>query len=534
MRALLLATLVLSAMANRMPVPLIIRPAVLVGVAASQFTGLQGQPTPMQHFILRRDQVFRRASSQDGSAFGQQSAPLRSSQMQPSQQFSNQQASFPRTQPSLVFSNHQTSSLQAQNSRQQQFNNQQPSPPQTQPSQLFNNQQAGSPQPAPQNFNNQLAGSPLRQPSPQINSQQPSSSQVQSSRQQFNNQPAGSPQPAPQNFNNQLAGSPLRQPSPQINSQQPSSSQVQPSRQQFNNQQTGTPQKQPVPQHQPQPTGQHQVNNATLQHQASLSQQFAADARPARRHPLCGVMPNPGECRAAFPRYYFNTRTNQCDCFLYGGCGDEGLDSSYMTLHECTATCFPANTLEGPNCKEVFQDDGIFFEPAASLPSLPVPSITSGTARRNQTAPPVQASSASGTVRPQAEARPSGVASNQNSTGRIPTTRHPLCGKIPSPGECRGAFPRYYYNETLHQCDCFIYGGCGEEGLDSSYATLEECHKTCLPENSLEGPACKEVFQDDQKDFEPFASQPRPVPGQSSNVDISTISDEDFLNLFGR
>nr|XP_027208008.1 POU domain, class 6, transcription factor 2-like [Penaeus vannamei] len=513
MRPILVATLFLSAVASQMPAPLIIRPAVFVSVAASQAMGQQaavsfGQPLARQHFMFRGDHLTRRSNGQVGSPLlrnsaPQQPSPVRAPQPQPApqQQFSNQ----PVQPAPQRFNNQLAGSRQAQPSLL--FDNQQPRLPQAQSSLLFSNQKPRLPQAQPS------------QPQP-INSQ---NSQSRQTAPQKVNQPAGSPQTQPlQPIRNQ-AGSPLRQPAQQVNNQQPSLSQAQPSRQQFDSRRTGGSQ-------QPQSAGHVQRSNAT-------SPQFAA--RPAGRHFLCGVIPDPGECRAAFPRYYFNTQTNQCDCFLYGGCGDEGLESSYSTLNECRATCLPAIQFEGPNCKKVFQDDDILFEPAASLPSLPAPSITSGTAPGAQPALPARPDSENGasqnkSVTQQTAGESVSVASNQHTPGKAPTNRHTLCGKMPSPGTCRGAFPRYYYNETNDQCDCFLYGGCGDEGLESSYATLAECLRVCLPQETLEGPACKEVFQDDQEDFEPLASKPRPTPGQSSSVDTSNIADEDLLGLFGR
>lgn len=80
-------------------------------------------------------------------------------------------------------------------------------------------------------------------------------------------------------------------------------------------------------------------------------------------------MPNPGECRAAFPRYYFNKTTNQCDCFLYGGCGNEGLQSSYRSLDECHHQCHPENTQEGATCSDIFRDQQTFFgDPVKQTP----------------------------------------------------------------------------------------------------------------------------------------------------------------------
>ncbi|KAM9224561.1 kunitz-type protease inhibitor 2 [Dugong dugon] len=44
-----------------------------------------------------------------------------------------------------------------------------------------------------------------------------------------------------------------------------------------------------------------------------------------------------GPCRAAFPRWYFNTEKNSCDNFIYGGC--RGNKNSYQSKEECMQRC---------------------------------------------------------------------------------------------------------------------------------------------------------------------------------------------------
>ena len=44
-----------------------------------------------------------------------------------------------------------------------------------------------------------------------------------------------------------------------------------------------------------------------------------------------------GRCRAAFPRYWFNSQTNRCERFTYGGCG--GNENNFKTLQECQRRC---------------------------------------------------------------------------------------------------------------------------------------------------------------------------------------------------
>ena len=50
----------------------------------------------------------------------------------------------------------------------------------------------------------------------------------------------------------------------------------------------------------------------------------------------CFLVPDPGLCQAAFPRYYYNSETDKCTQFLWGGCGGV---VPFETLEECKNAC---------------------------------------------------------------------------------------------------------------------------------------------------------------------------------------------------
>ncbi len=56
-----------------------------------------------------------------------------------------------------------------------------------------------------------------------------------------------------------------------------------------------------------------------------------------------------GPCLAAIPRYFYNRVTEQCELFIYGGCG--GNDNNYLTLMACQAAC---------PCPSSIQDDNLY------------------------------------------------------------------------------------------------------------------------------------------------------------------------------
>ncbi|CAL4130074.1 unnamed protein product, partial [Meganyctiphanes norvegica] len=79
------------------------------------------------------------------------------------------------------------------------------------------------------------------------------------------------------------------------------------------------------------------------------------------RQPGCTVRPDPGECRGAFPRYYYNPENDQCDCFLFGGCDEEGVIFTWLRLEDCVGACVPGNREAGPSCQLVTADEVIRF-----------------------------------------------------------------------------------------------------------------------------------------------------------------------------
>ena len=57
-------------------------------------------------------------------------------------------------------------------------------------------------------------------------------------------------------------------------------------------------------------------------------------------HPLpeaCHQAPDSGQCRAAIPGYYYDSESESCQEFTWGGC--EG-KVPFETMDECMATCY--------------------------------------------------------------------------------------------------------------------------------------------------------------------------------------------------
>ena len=57
------------------------------------------------------------------------------------------------------------------------------------------------------------------------------------------------------------------------------------------------------------------------------------------RHPRCEHELDHGQCHAAIPIYYFNTKTEDSEKSYYGGCG--GNSNRFDTLEKCKQFCIP-------------------------------------------------------------------------------------------------------------------------------------------------------------------------------------------------
>ncbi|XP_017326142.1 tissue factor pathway inhibitor a isoform X2 [Ictalurus punctatus] len=167
----------------------------------------------------------------------------------------------------------------------------------------------------------------------------------------------------------------------------------------------------------------------------------------AKKSP-CHLEDEPGPCRGLVPRYFFDSKVNECRRFFYGGCF--GNANNFRTLKECQDRC-PRNDTEDPR-------DGLKAEEKAesNVPAVIIPDVDSGSTSHTQ---------------PQRLQRPE---FDTNTELDVPD----YCLSPVEQGECDGTERRFFYNSMTKRCHAFKYSGCG--GNKNNFAFKRLCMKTCL------------------------------------------------------
>ncbi|XP_035827544.1 papilin-like [Aplysia californica] len=138
-----------------------------------------------------------------------------------------------------------------------------------------------------------------------------------------------------------------------------------------------------------------------IQNEANTNQNF--------EDTICLQEKKIGTCRAAFPRYFYNSKTNRCEFFYYGGC--QGNENNFASKSACTSRCMR---------------------------------------RRNR--------------------------GKRATLGRM--TRED-CQLPPDQGNCRNFEKAFYFNSNTQKCEAFTYGGC--LGNKNRFESVESCQAQCMP-----------------------------------------------------
>uniref|UniRef100_A0A8C8SWD3 Serine peptidase inhibitor, Kunitz type 2 n=1 Tax=Pelusios castaneus TaxID=367368 RepID=A0A8C8SWD3_9SAUR len=174
---------------------------------------------------------------------------------------------------------------------------------------------------------------------------------------------------------------------------------------------------------------------ASQGHEGSREPSAAPSESPSPGPPLpelCLLPRVVGRCRAAFPRWWYNATSRECQQFTYGGCGANR--NNFLVEDACQRKCVSAPG--GEDLNEI---------PLASR-KIPQSEVAGEPSRRGE-----QASNAFG--------------------------YEELCLAKAITGRCRASFPRWWFDAEMKTCRQFTYGGCG--GNRNNYLTEEECLRRC-------------------------------------------------------
>ncbi|XP_045914427.1 tissue factor pathway inhibitor 2 [Micropterus dolomieu] len=173
---------------------------------------------------------------------------------------------------------------------------------------------------------------------------------------------------------------------------------------------------------------------------------------------VCLLQVDEGPCRGDIERYYYNTITQKCEVFSYGGC--KGNANNFNSYPECHKTCFRIPKIpqicrfpkdEGP-CR------GLFHRYFFNMTTMQCEPFSYGGCQGN--------------LNRFQDLRSCKEYCSPRKT--VPV----LCLDPLDKGKCSASIPRYYYNTITNMCENFIYSGCG--GSSNNFVSRRTCMDVCF------------------------------------------------------
>jgi hypothetical protein len=181
-------------------------------------------------------------------------------------------------------------------------------------------------------------------------------------------------------------------------------------------------------------------------------------------------------CKGYFQKYYFNKEIQNCEKFVYGGCG--GNSNNFESEIACKSTCMSPN-----DARNINEDKNKQNDKACQLPKK------TGLCRAMMKR--VYFNSEIGKCEPfvyggcqgnennfmsveECETKcPLQIASGRNSK----SISGNICGLQKMVGPCRALIPRFFFNVESKKCESFFYGGC--QGNENNFESEDECKNAC-------------------------------------------------------
>ncbi|XP_040913680.1 tissue factor pathway inhibitor a [Toxotes jaculatrix] len=219
---------------------------------------------------------------------------------------------------------------------------------------------------------------------------------------------------------------------------------------------------------------------------------------------LCALKDEPGPCKAIKERFFFNVDTGRCELFEYGGC--RGNDNNFETLEACEEMCVvsdeknPCHLPEAPGpcrgmvtryffdtatqqCKRFFYG-GCFgnannfrsmgeCQEKCQNPAKPTraPEVHTQSLRKFDAVQPTIVTGELTASEPQVQP---GVPYQGTKKWKIDEA----CFSPVDKGTCHGAERRFAYNPEVRRCEPFMYSGCG--GNENNFKHPKRCFRKCI------------------------------------------------------
>ncbi|KAF7709175.1 tissue factor pathway inhibitor a isoform X2 [Silurus meridionalis] len=181
----------------------------------------------------------------------------------------------------------------------------------------------------------------------------------------------------------------------------------------------------------------------------------------AKKSP-CHLEDEPGPCRGMVPRYFFDSKVNECRRFFYGGCF--GNANNFRTLKECQDRC-QLNETEEP------QDKVKAEKMAEEKTEKKTEEKTEVKAEEKTEVKAVIKTDGNS----ESHTQPQTMTDVDKWTDIIPPEH---CMIPPEQGKCGDLERRFFYNFKTKRCQAFRYSGCG--GNMNNFTQKKMCMRTCM------------------------------------------------------
>ncbi|CAL9683731.1 unnamed protein product [Knipowitschia caucasica] len=192
---------------------------------------------------------------------------------------------------------------------------------------------------------------------------------------------------------------------------------------------------------------------------------------------FCKLSPDSNPtCMAYMPQYFYNSTSQECEEFIYGGCG--GNQNRFGSKKKCLETCYRPAVTEKVNLDSTL----LKYKGACNLPAESGPCMGympmyfyNGTSGQCEIF-------IYGGCKGNANRFKDSTSCQMYCRAVPPLNSTEVCNLPPKTGPCNALFHKLYYNPETQRCEPFIYGGC--EGNANNFDSAEACQFVCHPDGS--------------------------------------------------